>query len=193
MLSWLKKPLPIDKMLKIGHNIFPTFVPSMGFQTSFEIYFSYKQHVTQRTCVSKNKPCPCVEEPSASVDLPISKCHKGDCFTSTCKNCPPATCFWTRSFQYISETQRSYRDDGDLSHNCFVRSLVTQVRATKGYVQVKADSERKTCPTTCDSLTTCDQCVASTGTIFYAFIIFTKLVLPEQIRFSLTTLFLPSV
>ena len=151
---------------------FPSLLKLFLLNFFYLLLYCTFQHSNQRTCISKNKPCTCDEDPPTSSELPITKCHKGDCFTSTCKNCPSTNCFWTRSFRYISETQRNYRDDGGHSHNCFMKSLVHLVKLTLGYDHVKADSERKTCPATCDSLTTCDSCVGSTGKDNYLFSFF---------------------
>ena len=118
-------------------------------------------------CLSKNKRCTC-SSTVISNDNNINTCHKGQCYTSTCRNCPKE-CFWTSSFQYVSETQRRYAYDSSFSYNCFTRSLIRQVKQTTGYHYVLADSEKTKCPSPCDSFKQCDQCVASKGKAYCLF------------------------
>jgi len=108
-----------------------------------------------RTCKSKNQPCQC---DVVTYPFDIARCHKGDCYTSTCKNCK-GNCFWTTHFTYLGETQRGFKEKG-FGLNCYTKQLLRD--PTFGTPKILADAE-KACPPTCETLTTCESCVASEG------------------------------
>ena len=114
----------------------------------------------QRVCMSINQPCSC--KLTDSSEFTINSCHKGVCYTSTCRNCK-GSCFWSRTFQYVSEMQRKYSRGRDYSHNCFTRNLLKQIGSSPGAANEDSESA---CPAPCSTYKHCDQCVASKGRLW---------------------------